>query len=274
MQISVGLVVLAVSALVCVGFALSAVLRIIRKARIYIATVSACGYMSPPPSPGFLTFFDWFARFVLFIQVGKVKITGKQHLKTAGPLIIAANHPHYADPGVMAVVFDRQPVRYLAAQRLFNFAGGLVSLLAAPVGAISVNLTPGKGGPARETAIQVLTSGQNLMMWPEGYAYMDGHLGEFKKGAVRIAKESGRRLGRPVHIVPVNIRYGRYPGKWINNYDCPVQYLIVLLCSWCYRRGATVVIGEPISSADLPADDTQATELLRARIIALDPVQS
>lgn len=274
MQISVGGLLLAASVLIVVSFLVAKAIALTRQAKAYIAKVSACGYMSTPPSPGFLTFFYWFARFVLFIQVGKIKIFGQEHLESSKPLLIVANHPHYADPGVMAVVFNRQPVRYLAAQRLFNFARGLVSLLAAPIGAISVDLTPGHGGPARETAIQVLTSGQNLMMWPEGYAYMDGHLGKFKKGAARIARESGKRLGRPVYIVPVNIRYGRYPGDWINKFDCPVQYLIVFLSWILYRRGATVVVGEPISSDRLPADDTQATELLRTAIIALDPVKS
>lgn len=39
------------------------------------------------------------------------------------------------------------------------------------------------------------------------------------------------------------------------------------------REGVTVVIGKPISSVDLPDDDTEGTALLKERITELDPLR-
>lgn len=46
----------------------------------------------------------------------------------------------------------------------------------------------------------------------------------------------------------------------------------MFLNSWYYRRGVVAVIGKPISTADLPDDDDQATEVLKERISDLDPL--
>lgn len=244
-----------------------------RRLRAYIDELSTCGCLPPPPSPRAVRFLYNFARVVTWIQVGKVKTIGLENLNLPGPKMVTPNHPHYVDPGVIVLLLNRQPARYMAARGVFRFGFGLGSLIAAPTGAFPVDLTPGKGGPAREAGVRVLTSGQTLVMFPEGWAYLDGSLGPFKKGAVRIARQAARQLKDTVHIVPVYLRYGRYPGSWIKKLSPPLEYLFVFLMSWYYRRGVTAVIGKPISSSDLPADDAAATELLKQRIVALDPAQ-
>ncbi len=241
----------------------------LRRAFAYSKLASTCGYLPDPPTPGAVRFLRRFARFVCFIQVGRSEVVGRENLDHQGPVLVAPNHPHYADPGVMVLVLNC-PARYMAARGVFRFGFGAGALLAGPCGAFCADLTPGKGGPAREAAVRVLASGQKLVMFPEGWAYLDGQLGPFKKGAVRIAREAASQLGKPVSIVPVHLRYGRYPGSWIKKLTPPLEYLFVFLNSWYYRRGVTVVIGQPISSNDLPADDSEATELLKQRIVALD----
>jgi len=241
-----------------------------RKMRAYIAEVSACGCLPPPPSKRAVNFLYRFAQVVTWIQVGKVKVVGQENLNVPGPKIITPNHPHYVDPGVIVLLLNRQPARYMAARGVFTFGRGIGSLLAGPTGAFPADLTPGKGGPAREAGVHVLISGQTLVMFPEGWAYLDGSLGTFKKGAVRIAREAALQLKDAVHIVPVHLRYGRYPGSWIKKIPPQIEYLLVFLMSWYYRRGVTAVIGKPIPVCTLPADDAAATELLRQRIISLD----
>ncbi len=247
------------------------VLPAIGRARKYSRQVATCGYLSPPPTPRALRWGMRLARLLAFIQVGRIKIIGRENLaKADGPFLVTPNHPHWADAVTMPILING-PARYMAAQEVFTFAGGLGGLLVAPLGAFSADLTHGKGGPAREAAIDVLTSGQRLVMFPEGYAYLDGHLGEFKKGAVRIAREASRRLGKMTYVIPVNLRYGRYPGSWIRKFPPPVQYLLVFLLSALYRRGLTMVVGEPIPVDKFSTNDVEATEQLKQAIIALDP---
>lgn len=246
----------------------------IGRARQYIEKVSTCGYLAPPPTPGWVRFLQGFSAVVTGLQVGRITVIGQENLPpkndTDSPFMVCPNHPHYVDPGVIVRVVDR-PARYMAAQGVFTFGHGFGALLAGPCGAFAVDLTKGKGAPARLAAIKVLTSGQVLVMFPEGWAYLDGHMGPLHKGAVRIAKEAHHELGKPVKIVPVFLRYGRYPGQWIKRFSPPLQYYWVFMNKWYYRRGCTVVIGKPILSSELPEDDCAATEMLRQRITGLDP---
>lgn len=250
--------------------------RIIRplwlRARAYIANVSTCGYLPPPPTERAVRFLMRLSRFLTWVQCGKVRIIGRENLDSHQPMIVAPNHPHYIDPAVIAMALDR-PARYMAARGVMRFGFGLGSLMAGPCGAFAADLTPGKGGGARLAGVRVITGGETLVMFPEGWAYLDGSLGPFKKGAVRIARESARILGKDTYIVPVFLRYGRYPGAWIKKLSPPVEYLFVFLSSWYYRRGVTAVIGKPIAASSLPGDDAAATEYLQQRIVALDPAR-
>lgn len=239
--------------------------------RDYIRKVSTSGYLSGPPGG----FARWFARrycrALVGWQVGNVTVVGAENLKAApGPILIAPNHGHFIDPMLFPLILDG-PARFMAAQGLFQAAGGLMSLLAAPCGAFAVDLTRGKGAGAADAAVEVLTSGQTLVMFPEGWAWLDGHVDKFKKGAVRIVRRAATELGRPCFIIPVFIRYGRYPGTRILRWSSPVQFLILFLLARFFRKGATVVFGKPISTEELPADDTEATDLLRQKVLELDP---
>jgi 1-acyl-sn-glycerol-3-phosphate acyltransferase len=243
----------------------------LRRARAYIKNVCTCGYLAPPPTARGLRWLKRTAGVLTFIQVGRIKYIGRENLDLApGPMIVTPNHPHWADPGVLALALDR-PARYMAAGGVFKFAWGLGGLVAGPMGAFCVDLDAGKGGPAREAAVKVLTSGQTLGMFPEGWAYLDGVMGRLKKGAVHIAQEASEILQQKTYIVPTFIRYGKYPGSWIRKLPPQLEYLFVFINFWLYRRGATVVIGKPIAVTDFPANDDEATEFLRQQIVALDP---
>jgi 1-acyl-sn-glycerol-3-phosphate acyltransferase len=241
-----------------------------RRFRAYHALVSRCGYLGPVPSSDDVRFFQRLSKLLVWIQVGKVRYENEEFLDTPGPRLIVANHGSAADPLIFGRRFN-QPHRYMAAKGVFDFGFGIGSLFAARAGAFSADLTLGKGAPAKDAAVQALTSRQNVVMFPEGWAWLDGIMGTMKKGAVRIAKEAAQKLDEPIFIVPSYIRFGRYPGSWIRRLPPPVQYLLVLLLAPIYRRGATVVFGKPISSADLPKNDRDGTELVRQAIVACDP---
>lgn len=236
----------------------------------YARKMQISGYLPPSPTDRGLRWLLRLSRFIAFVQVGKIKVYGAQNLEgIPGSYIVTPNHPHFADVAVLPIVVNRK-ARYMAARGVMTFCGGLGGLIAGPIGAFAADLTPGKGGAARNTAVQVLLNGEPLVLFPEGWAYLDGSMGPFKKGAVRIVKEAASKLGKPTYLVPVHLRYGRYPGAWIKKLDPRLEYLLLFLASPFYRSGVDVVIGKPIPSTDLPADDGEATEKLKQAIIALD----
>ena len=92
---------------------------------------------------------------------------GREHLGTPAPRIIAANHVHWIDPFLLGFVLDA-PARYMAARAVFRFGGGLGALVVAPWGAFCADLRTGRGSGAIAAAITALTSGQTVVMFPEG----------------------------------------------------------------------------------------------------------
>lgn len=246
------------------------VLPAIRRARQYIRNVETCGYLPPPPTPRAVRFLVRASKVLAFIQVGKLKIEGAENLDGLdGPTIVTPNHPHWADTVVLPIVMNR-PARYMAARGVFTFAGGVGALLVGPIGAFAADLGKGKGGPAREAAVKLTSEGQILVMFPEGWAYLDGITRDFKKGAVRIVREAAAKSGKTGYLVPVHLRYGKYPGSWILKVPPPLEYFLMFALTPIYRRGVTVVIGKPIASTALPVDDAEATAYLQKQVLALD----
>jgi 1-acyl-sn-glycerol-3-phosphate acyltransferase len=243
-----------------------------RRAREYAKNVSTCGYLAPPPTVRGMRWLDRVTRTLMFIQVGRMTVIGRENLDLHGPaMIVAPNHPNSADVFVMPQVLNR-PARYMAAQGVMTACFGLGALIAGPMGGFCVDITPGHGGPAHDAAVKIVTTGQVLNMHPEGHTHLDGRVNEYKKGAIRIAREAAQELGTDVYLVPVFLRYGRYPGEWINSYSDTWGYMYLLANFWKYRRGVTVVIGIPIASSELPFDDDDAIEFLKQRTLALDPL--
>lgn len=246
----------------------------IKQAVEYINNVKECGYLPPPPNKLGLFWLDILCRLILFVNVGRVKVEGTENLaKLDGkPYLITPNHPHFADVAVMPYVLGARRARYMAAKGVFTFGGGLGALIFGPMGAFAVDLTKGKGGPAKDASVEILSTNQILVMFPEGWAYLDGVMENFKKGAVTIAKETQARISEDVYIVPTFLRYGKYPGSWIRKIPPPLEYFILLMLFPIFRRGVTVVFGEPIPASSLPEDDYVGTELLEQKVRELDPL--
>lgn len=243
-----------------------------RRLSDYIKRVSTAGYLGPAPSERATRNLVRFSRFLTWLQVGRVQIVGRENLDLPdGPMMFSSNHPHYIDAAIVPIVLNR-PARYMAHETVFQFGFGLGALLCAPAGGfVAHDRIRDNGARARAAGVKALTSGQTLVLLPEGLTNFEPTLLPLKQGAVKIVKDAARQLGKTTYIVPAYIRYGKYPGAWIQKYRRPIQYLLVFLMLAWYRRGAKVVIGRPIASTELPDDDAQATELLRQRIVELDP---
>ena len=67
-------------------------------------------------------------------------------------------------------------------------------------------------------------------------------------------------------MVPVYFHYGNYPARWVTPFSITVQNMI-LFCLWpFYRRGVTIIIGEPMD----PAGEVKVkTQELKSAVLAL-----
>lgn len=242
-----------------------------QKMQARIQQVCTCGYLPDPPTDSDDRKMRAVSRFVVWLQIGKIKWSGLDNLSCASPKLIVPTHGHYLDPFVLAEQMP-QGMRVMSARGLFKFGGGFGGLVFSRWGAFCTDLDPGKGLPALRTAVKVLASGQSLVIFPEGWAHMDGSVGPFKSGIASIANMAAFEIKKPINIVPVYMRYGKYPGKWIINLPTAIQCLILLFGFINFRRGVHVVFGPPLLTSDLSKNSRLATEQIRNAVLALNPL--
>lgn len=237
----------------------------------HVQLITTCGYVPEPPTEAAFRTLIRVARVLVWLQIGKIRVSGLEHLDCGRPRLIVPTHGHYLDPFVLGQVLPDR-ARWMTARGLLALGGGLVGLfLTRCGGAFCTDLDEGKGAPALRAAVRILASGQTLVMFPEGWANVDGVVRPFKPGAASVARLATTKTRQPVSIVPVYLRYGRYPGPWINRLPAPLQFLLVFLLLAVYRRGVHVVFGKPFLSTELPREIGPATEELRRAVVALNP---
>ena len=140
---------------------------------------------------------------------------GVENIPEDGAIIFAGNHRHAFDP-VVVMTHTKRIVHYMAKESLFK---GLHGMLFKQIGLIKVYRT--KNNPeAIQSAVELLKQGGTLGIFPEGTRNKtEEPLLKFKKGAVRIAKESNSK------IVPFAIKgeYKLFRKKLIIEFGKPVD---------------------------------------------------
>lgn len=115
-------------------------------------------------------------------------------------LLIAANHQTYLDPYWICLPVRRDPLRFMAWDRAFEwfFVGPFIRRL----GAYPVNIEKGSVA-SMKASLKVLERGATLVVFPEGArCFANGEMLEFKQGAARMAIQAN------VPVLPVTIRGG------------------------------------------------------------------
>ena len=145
---------------------------------------------------------NWFYRLVRVLAkfslaaVYRVEGSGAEHLPPKGPAIIASNHKSMLDPFFVGQVF-RRPVKYFAKTELFR--NGALRWAITELGAIEIK----RGESDRaglQMALQALTEGEALIIYPEGHRKRDQRVHEFLPGVGMLALRSG------VPVVPVAVK--------------------------------------------------------------------
>ena len=124
-----------------------------------------------------------------------MKIVGREHLITSGPVLVASNHQSFLDPPLIGNLYQDEMV-YLARKSLFT---GVTRWLYSQWNAIPVDQDR-PDMASLKTIIRKLKEGHRVLVFPEGSRTLDGSLGEAAPGIGLIAAKSG------VPIQPIRIR--------------------------------------------------------------------
>ncbi len=127
----------------------------------------------------------------------RLKVRGLEHLPIEGAVIVACNHVSLVDPPLLgAAAFPLRSLRYLAKKELFcvPLLGGFLRRL----GVIPLDRHRGDLGAVR-AAIEVLSRGRSLAIFPEGTRSKDGRPGRPKAGVGFLAGKTR------VQVVPARV---------------------------------------------------------------------
>ena len=128
------------------------------------------------------------------LALGRVKVTGLEHVPSTGPAILASNHLSVVDSFYLPLVLPR-PVVFPAKAEYFapkNLAGWLFAAYLK-----ATNQLPMDRGGARsafatlDAAVEILRRGDLFGFYPEGTRSPDGRLYRGRTGIGYLALESG-----------------------------------------------------------------------------------
>ncbi len=139
---------------------------------------------------------NW-SKFLAFCSGIKVETSGLENIPRGKPLILVANHQGAADIPVLLAFL---PVRFRFAIKKELFRVPVFGWYLRQAGYFPIDrqviLSAYK---TLEQIIEILKSGESVMIFPEGTRSKDGSLGKFKRGSLMAALKSG------APVVPIAI---------------------------------------------------------------------
>jgi 1-acyl-sn-glycerol-3-phosphate acyltransferase len=188
--------------------------------------------------------------------LGRVQVSGLEHVPTEGPLIVVANHISNLDPplvgGWLAPGLGRRP-RFLAKDALFT---GPVGWFLRSQGVIPVK-AGGSDMEAYRAARSVLDAGDVVVILPEGTRSRDGVLAEPRPGVALLATRTGVPV-LPVGVSNTDQLLGR--GSAVPRIGTPVTM----------RVGAPFTLAPDSSTSRREAIAAGSDEMMRRIAVLLD----
>ena len=178
----------------------------------------------------------------------RVRITGEEHLDPSQTYIFVGNHSSMADIWAFQ---GYMPHRFAWIAKKELFAIPLFGPTMRAVGFISIDRSRGRQAvKSLNAAADRIASGSSVLIFPEGTRSPDGHIQQFKTGAIMLAIKAG------VPVVPVGFN-GIHQAL-------PKKSLLA--------RGGEVVlrIGHPVSTSGFKAKDKRVlAETLQQKVTEL-----
>lgn len=163
----------------------------------------------------------WMAFGAAFRTLFGLRVIGRDHLITEGPVLVASNHQSFLDPPLIGCLYDSE-MCFLARKTLFR---GITKWLYREWNAIPVDQER-PDMASLKTIIRKLKEGWRVVVFPEGARTLDGNLGPAAPGIGLIAAKSG------AVIQPIRIRGAR---EALPRGSARIRFVRI-----------TVTIGEPI----------------------------
>ena len=162
------------------------------------------------------------------------KVAGTEHVQPGTQYFFLANHLSNFDIPLLFRAIPT-PIRFLAKKELYKIPVFAQALNVAGIVKIDRGAGAASYAAINEGVAKAKKNGYSLIVFPEGTRSRDGELHPFKKGAFRMAISTG------LPVVPVTVN-----GTW--EVWPPGSKLF-------YKGNASVVIHEPIETADLTLAD-------------------
>jgi long-chain acyl-CoA synthetase len=185
----------------------------------------------------------------------RLRISGIERLPAAGPFVIAPNHVSYLDPLVVAAALNWSRLRHVfwSGDAQILFPNALLRVFCRAVHVFPVDAM--RPSAALESANRVLTWGDILVWFPEGWRSPDGSLQHFQPGIGQLLLRS------KVPAVPTLI--GGAFEAWPRSRRFP------------RLRALTVTFGDPVAVEALRAagsgstDEERVADALRRRLATI-----
>lgn len=170
-----------------------------------------------------------------------VAVSGRENVVGRGPFIFAANHVSNLDTPIVLTALPRGVRRRtVVAAAMDNFfmrastaARTVIMFNAIPIDRHKVNRR------SSDLALDILRSGWNLLIYPEGGRSPTGNLQGFKGGAAYLAERAGAPVV-PVYVVGAGELRGPKYAKATRFTDVP----------WKNRHRVSVAFGPALTSAE------------------------
>jgi 1-acyl-sn-glycerol-3-phosphate acyltransferase len=130
---------------------------------------------------------------------GGLTVTGRW--STSGGCVVVANHASHADTAALLAALPPAAIPVFGAAADYWFDAPMRRFIATSLAGILPVRRSGEGGydALLAAAGPALRAGRTVILYPEGTRSTDGTIGEFRSGALRLARDCG------VPIVPVAV---------------------------------------------------------------------
>ena len=131
--------------------------------------------------------------FIIFLMrcclvlLYRFRRSGMEHVPRTGPVIFVANHQSNFDPAIIGSVVGDRPFLGIARKGLFS--SKLLSFFLHQFGAIEIKRGESDIKAVR-LAVNELSAGRCVLLFPEGSRTPDGNMHEFKRGFWLLLKKS------------------------------------------------------------------------------------
>ncbi len=153
--------------------------------------------------------------FVLPIYFKQIEVTGREHLPVSGPVILAPTHRSRWDAMMLPYAAGQDITgRHLRFMVSANEVTGLQGWFIQRMGGFPVN-TDRPAIASLRHGVDILESGETLVIFPEGNIFRESHVQALKPGLARLAIQTeANHTSLGIQVVPISICYSSSLVPW------------------------------------------------------------